>query len=226
MLYLLDTANVETIRRLVEIYPIDGVTTNPSILSREPGAPAEQLRAIRAAIGPDRMLHAQVIGKEADGMLQEALALRDAIGGNLYIKIPAVPQSLKALPAMKKAGLNVTVTAVFSSAQALLFARAGADYLAPFVSRLDNITSDGVGTVAEMMQTLSQYDLNAQVLAASFRTADQIRRLAMLGVPAATIAPAILETLIWHPMTDDALSKFDADWKKLTGGSDDWTKLL
>lgn len=226
MLYLLDTANVETIQRLCEIYPVSGVTTNQTILSREAQTPGPLLRRIRQVIGPQRMLHAQVTGKDASTMLREAQALRDAVGETLYIKIPAVPEGLKALPLLKEKGFHVTVTAVFSSAQALLFARAGADFLAPFVSRLDNITADGVGTVIEILNVLRQYDVKTRVLAASFRTADQLRRLALEGVPAATLAPAVLETLLWHPMTDDAIRKFDADWLKMTGGTDDWTKMF
>ena len=226
MLYLLDTANVETIERLVAVYPVAGVTTNQSILSREGAAPGALLRQIRAAIGEERMLHAQVTAHESGQMVREALALCDAVGGNLYIKVPATPQGLEALPALKKQGLRVTVTALFSAAQALLFARAGADFVAPFVSRLDNIGANGVGVVEEILTVFHRYGLATRVLAASFRTPEQLRRLAQLGVDAATIAPPILEALLWHPMTDDALKRFDADWLKMTGGTQSWVEQL
>ena len=225
MLYLLDTANTDEIARLVDAYPVCGVTTNPAILVQEGAEPARQLRLIRQAIGPQRMLHAQVTGKDAETMVREALALRDAVGESFYVKIPAVPEGLRAMPALKKEGLKVTATAIFDTSQALLFARAGADFVAPYVSRLDNIGADGVDIVEEIMHDFKEYGVTTGVLAASFRTADQIRRLAKHGITAVTVTPAFLEALLWHPMTDDAMRRFDAAWAKLTGGRD-WTQLL
>lgn len=225
MLYLLDTANADEIARLVDAYPVCGVTTNPAILGQEGAEPARQLRLIRQAIGPQRMLHAQVTGKDAETMVREALALRDAVGESFYVKIPAVPEGLRAMPALKKEGLKVTATAIFDTSQALLFARAGADFVAPYVSRLDNIGADGVDIVEEIMHDFKEYGITTGVLAASFRTADQIRRLAKHGITAVTVTPAFLEALLWHPMTDDAMRRFDAAWAKLTGGRD-WTQLL
>lgn len=225
MLYLLDTANADEIERLVDAYPVCGVTTNPAILGQEGAEPARQLRLIRQAIGPQRMLHAQVTGKDAETMVREALALRDAVGESFYVKIPAVPEGLRAMPALKKEGLKVTATAIFDTSQALLFARAGADFVAPYVSRLDNIGADGVDIVEEIMHDFKEYGVTTGVLAASFRTADQIRRLAKHGITAVTVTPAFLEALLWHPMTDDAMRRFDAAWAKLTGGRD-WTQLL
>ena len=225
MLYLLDTANADEIARLVDAYPVCGVTTNPAILGQEGAEPARQLRLIRQAIGPQRMLHAQVTGKDAETMVREALALRDAVGESFYVKIPAGPEGLRAMPALKKEGLKVTATAIFDTSQALLFARAGADFVAPYVSRLDNIGADGVDIVEEIMHDFKEYGVTTGVLAASFRTADQIRRLAKHGITAVTVTPAFLEALLWHPMTDDAMRRFDAAWAKLTGGRD-WTQLL
>ena len=225
MLYLLDTANADEIARLVDAYPVCGVTTNPAILGQEGAEPARQLRLIRQAIGPQRMLHAQVTGKDAETMVREALALRDAVGESFYVKIPAVPEGLRAMPALKKEGLKLTATAIFDTSQALLFARAGADFVAPYVSRLDNIGADGVDIVEEIMHDFKEYGVTTGVLAASFRTADQIRRLAKHGITAVTVTPAFLEALLWHPMTDDAMRRFDAAWAKLTGGRD-WTQLL
>ena len=225
MLYLLDTANADEIARLVDAYPVCGVTTNPAILGQEGAEPARQLRLIRQAIGPQRMLHAQVTGKDAETMVREALALRDAVGESFYVKIPAVPEGLRAMPALKKEGLKVTATAIFDTSQALLFARAGADFVAPYVSRLDNIGADGVDIVEEIMHDFKVYGVTTGVLAASFRTADQSRRLAKHGITAVTVTPAFLEALLWHPMTDDAMRRFDAAWAKLTGGRD-WTQLL
>ena len=134
---------------------------------------------IRELIGPDRMLHAQVSTRDTDMIIREAVTLRDKVGGNFYVKIPAIPESLKAMPTLRREGVKVTATAIFATGQAMLFARAGADFVAPYVSRLDNIGADGVDVVEEIMHDFQQYDeIKTGVLAASFRTADQIRRLA------------------------------------------------
>ena len=225
MLYLLDTANLDDIARLIDVYPVCGVTTNPSILAQEKKDPAEQLMRIRELIGPDRMLHAQVSARDADTIVREAVALRDRVGGNFYVKIPAIPESLKAMPTLRREGVKVTATAIFATGQAMLFARAGADFVAPYVSRLDNIGADGVDVVEEIMHDFQQYDeIKTGVLAASFRTADQIRRLSKHGITAVTVAPSILEALLWHPMTDNALRRFGEDWSTLTDKN--WTELL
>ena len=139
MLYLVDSANCEAISKILEDFPISGVTTNPSIVCREHGDYAKILKDVRALIGPDRMLHAQTLQKDADGMVREARAIRDLVGGEFYVKLPICPEALKATRILKSEGVGVTMTAIFSAQQALVAACAGADFVAPYVNKMDDV---------------------------------------------------------------------------------------
>lgn len=147
MLYIMDTANLDKIRHCVEFYPIDGVTTNPSIISKEHSDFPKLIKEIRSIIGEDRMFHIQVTGDTYEEIVKEATELRDYVGGNLYIKVPISKEGLKATSKLKEMGMKVTETAIFTPQQALIAAKAGADFVAPYVNRLDNIVSDGVNVV-------------------------------------------------------------------------------
>lgn len=217
MMYIIDTANLDSIRHCVEFYPVDGVTTNPTIISRENADFPKLIKDIRSIIGADRQFHIQVTGATCADIVREALAIRDFIGGNLYIKVPISAEGLKATVELKKLGLKVTETAIFTQQQALIAAKAGADFVAPYVNRLDNIVSDGVNVVAEIVQLFKQYDLGAKVLAASFKTVEQIHKIAMAGSHAITISPDLFDTLTYHPMTLYAIDDFVADWESVYG---------
>ena len=218
MNYIIDTANIEEIKRCVEFFPVDGVTTNPTIISKEHDTNfAELLQKIRDVIGPDRMFHVQVTGSSADPIIKEAELLNKFIGGNFYAKIPISEQGLKATMELKKRGIKVTETAIFTQQQAMIAANAGADYVAPYVNRLDNIVSDGVNVVSEIVQMFSYHDIGCKVLAASFKTVEQIHKIAMVGCHAVTINPELFDTLIYHPMTLYAIDDFNADWESVYG---------
>lgn len=217
MMYIIDTANLESIRHCVEYYPVDGVTTNPTIISRENADFPKLIKEIRNIIGEDRQFHIQVTGSTCNDIIREALAIRDFIGGNLYIKVPISAEGLKATVELKKLGLKVTETAIFTQQQALIAAKAGADFVAPYVNRLDNIVSDGVNVVGEIVQLFKQYNLETKVLAASFKTVEQIHKIAMAGSHAITINPELFDTLTYHPMTLYAIDDFVADWESVYG---------
>lgn len=217
MLYILDTANLDSIRRLCEYYPVDGVTTNPTIISKEHADFAELIMSIRKIIGMDRMLHIQVTSTDCDGIVKEARALRDFVGGNLYIKIPITAEGLKATSALKMMGIKVTETAIFTQQQALIAAKAGADFVAPYVNRLDNIVSDGVNVVLETVELFKAHNSESKVLAASFKTVEQIHKIAMAGTQAVTLNPELFEALTYHPLTNAAIETFANDWKGLYG---------
>lgn len=217
MEYIIDSANLEKIRYCFEYFPVDGVTTNPTIISREQTDFAKLIRDIRDLIGPDRMFHIQVTESECDKIVKEALALRDYIGGDLYIKIPISANGLKATTELKKLGMKVTETAIFTQQQALLAAKAGADYVAPYVNRLDNIVSDGVNVVQEIVELFKLHNMNAKVLAASFKTVEQIHKISMAGTHAVTINPDLFDTLTYHPMTLYAIDDFASDWEGVYG---------
>lgn len=217
MLYILDTAKVEDIRHAVEYYPVDGVTTNPTIISKENTNFSKLTKDIRKTIGNERMLHIQVTGDTAEQMVKEATALQYHVGGNFYAKIPTCPEGIKAMQLLKKDGVKITATAIFTPQQAMLAAKAGADFVAPYVNRLDNIVSDGVHVVAEITEMFRQYAIDTKVLAASFKNVEQVHKIAMVGGHAVTISPELLELLLYHPLTNYAIDDFNVDWESVYG---------
>lgn len=217
MMYIIDTANLDQIRKCVEFYPIAGVTTNPTIISRENTDFVKLIKDIRDIIGPDLMLHVQVTASKADDIVKEALLLKEAVGGNFYVKIPISQEGLKATSILHKMGIKVTETAIFTQQQALIAALAGADFVAPYVNRLDNIVSDGVQVVSEIVDMFKAHDIKTKVLAASFKTVEQIHKIAMSGCHSVTINPELFETLTYHPMTQYAIDDFNADWESVYG---------
>jgi fructose-6-phosphate aldolase 2 len=216
MIYFLDTANLDDIKRAVDLYPLAGVTTNPTIISKENKPLKEIILSIREIIGSERLLHVQVMGKTAEIMLQEAEALR-AFDSGLYIKVPVTPQGIKAIKLMTEKAIPVTATAILTPQQALMAAVAGAEFLAPYVNRLDNICTDGVQVVAEIAQLLKTHNLSAKVLAASFKNVQQVHGVAKVGGQSATIAPDVFDLLLNHPLTDSGVAGFTADWESVYG---------
>jgi fructose-6-phosphate aldolase 2 len=216
MIYMLDTANLEAIKKAVDLYPLDGVTTNPTIVAKESKPLKEILLSIREVIGSERMLHAQVMGNTAEVMLEEARAMR-AIDPALYIKVPVTPQGIKAMKLMKAEGIDITATAILTPQQALMAAKAGAEYLAPYVNRLDNICADGAQVAAEIAHLIAVYDLDAKVLAASFKNVQQVHEVAKAGSQSVTIAPDVFDQLLVHPLTDSGVAGFVADWESVYG---------
>lgn len=217
MIYILDTADLAAIKHCNEFYPLSGVTTNPSIIAKEKGDFWQILKEIRGVIGNGKMLHVQTVQTTAKKMVEEAKLIKEKIGGDIYIKIPIVEEGLKAVPMIKNLGIGVTMTAIFTPAQALMAAKAGADFVAPYVNRLDNILGDGTNVVAEIVQQFEIYGLNCKVLAASFKNAEQVHRCALCGCHSVTVSADVLKSLITHPMTDAAVEGFERDWKGVYG---------
>ncbi len=217
MKYLIDTASPETIRRYCETFPISGVTTNPTIISKEKSEFRPLIRTIREIIGPERMLVVQTTASDAGEIVSEAEKLREVAGDPFYIKIPVTAEGLKAIPRCKKLGIGVTVTTVFTPQQALLAAVAGADYVAPFVNRLDNIAADGARVVGEIVELFKRNGLGTRVLAASFKNVEQIHRVSLAGADAVTIHPDLFDLLLSHPLTASAIDAFTRDWKAVYG---------
>ena len=163
------------------------------------------------------MLHVQTTQKTAEGIVKEAKLLKERIGGNFYIKIPIGEEGIKATMELKKLGINVTVTAIFTPAQALIAAKAGADFVAPYVNRLDNIIGDGCDVAAEIVSQLKIFGYDCKVLVASFKNAEQVHKCASVGCHSVTVSASILKTVISHPMTDAAIEGFDRDWAEIYG---------
>lgn len=217
MRILLDTANLDSIRYFNTFYPIEGVTTNPTILSKEGGNPLQQLKAIREIIGEDKELHVQVTETEFDKIIEEAKLIVDYLGINTFVKIPVTDVGLRVTKYLSDRGIGVTVTAVLTAAQAMLASNAGASYVAPYISRSENLCADGVGTVADIAKIFVVSGTDTQILAASFKTAKEVLDVAVEGCHAATIGSTIMKMLLSHTTTDTSISGFEKDWKEAFG---------
>lgn len=217
MIYILDTADIEAIKHCNEFYPLAGVTTNPSIISKENTDFWKLVKKIRSIIGEEKMLHVQTVQTKADKIVEEAKLMKKELGGELFVKIPIGEEGLKATMELKKLGIGVTMTAIFTPAQALIAAKAGASFVAPYVNRLDNIIGDGTEVVAQIVELFDNYNLDCKVLAASFKNAEQVHKCALYGCHSVTVSADIMKTLISHPMTDAAIEGFEKDWKRVYG---------
>jgi len=212
MIYMADTADLDELRKLYLFFPLEGVTTNPTILSHAGNKLSVAIEGIQNLVG-NGMVHVQMISAESDDMVREAKKYRSYFdfGDNFYAKIPVTANGYRAMRILKDAGINVTATAIFTQQQALVAMKAGADFVAPYVSRLDNISSHGIEVVENIVDNILEYGLNGRVLAASFKTVDQIYRTSMAGAHSATISPELLYQLIKHPMTDIGVKQFELD---------------
>lgn len=218
MIYMLDTADLDAIKECVEYFPVEGVTTNPTIISRQNDPDFLGLiKNIRKVIGTDRLLHVQTTAEKAEDILKEAKLLKEFVGGAFYIKIPVTAEGLKATTLCKKEGINVTQTAIFTPQQALIAARAGADFVAPYINRLDNVLGDGVHVVAEIAKIFEKFDIKTKILAASFKNAEQIHKVALVGGHSVTISPELFRTILSPPLTATAVNTFESDWKSVYG---------
>ncbi|HBJ1650449.1 fructose-6-phosphate aldolase [Clostridium botulinum] len=213
MIYILDTANLQEIKRAYEFYPMEGITTNPSIISKEKEDFIKILKNIREIIGNDSMLHAQVLSLKAEDMIEEAKYIARQVGGNIYIKIPVTPDGIKAIKILNKEGYKITATAIFTAQQALIAAKAGANFVAPYVNRIDNISGNGVEVVGEIIELLELNNLNTKVLAASFKNVQQVNEVALRGCQSVTVGIDIMDKLIEHPLTELSVKQFINDWK-------------
>ena len=212
MKFFLDTANIDVIRNAAEYGLIDGVTTNPSLISKEGRSFKEIILEISKIV--DGPISAEVVSIDAAGMLKEAYDLAK-IHENIVIKIPMIKEGMKALKQLTKDGINTNVTLVFSSNQALVAARLGATYVSPFVGRLDDISHVGMELIEDLVRIFSNYNFPTQILVASCRNPLHIRDAALLGAHVATMPYGVLEQLLKHPLTDIGLERFLKDWEKV-----------
>ena len=212
----LDTANLTAIERLSRQFPLQGVTTNPSIVAAAGIALAELLPAIRALVGPQARLFAQVLSEQADAMVIEAQALR-RLDPDLVIKVPVCGEGLVAIKRLTLLGIPTLGTAVYSPMQGLLAALAGAVYVAPYVNRIDAQGGNGIASVRELQQLLSLHAPHCQLLAASFKTPRQALDCLLSGASAITLPVEVAEQMIHSPAVDAALVKFRDDWQQAFG---------
>lgn len=218
MEFYVDIADISAVKKVAEYFPIDGFTTNPNILTKGEKSLQENMKEYKEYIYENGgKLFVQVTAKTAEEMVAQAVKLKDYFGPQLVVKLPAVKEGYKACMECRKRGIPICITVVHSVLQALMAAKAGADYAAPYVSHIDNIGADGIREVGEMVKAFDRYGYSCKVLGASFRTADQIEKLAAVGCHAVTITPQFFDLLIEHPSTDVSLSGFYDIWEKKFG---------
>lgn len=217
MKILVDHANINAIKKMYEYYPVDGVTTNPSILKKAGKNPYDVLLEIREFIGKDADLHAQVISRKAEDMVTEAHKMLEILGANTFIKVPVVPEGLKAIKILATEGVSVTGTAIYNQMQGFLAGKAGAKYVAPYVNRIDNLGANGIQVAKDIHDMLKKAGLETQVLAASFKNSQQVQELAAYGVEASTVAPDVIEGLIKVDAARCAIDVFISDFEDLCG---------
>lgn len=217
MKLLIDDARLDQIRHIYKYFPVDGVTTNPSILAKNGGEPFRTLLAIREFIGAEAELHVQIISRDAEGMIAEGRRITDVLGKETFIKIPTVPEGLRAMRALSAEGYHITATTIYTPMQAYLAARAGADYAAPYVNRIDDLGTNGVQASKDMHDIFKNNGLHTQLLAASFKNSLQVLELCAYGVGACTAAPAVIEGLIRNAGVSSAIDVFTQDFESLCG---------
>jgi transaldolase len=213
MKIFLDTANIDEIRETVSLGVIDGVTTNPSLISKENrGDYKDVMKEICDIVqGP---VSAEVVSDDCDEMIRQAHDLVK-ISDHIVIKIPLIAEGIKAVKQLSADNINTNVTLCFSANQALLAAKAGATYISPFVGRLDDVGIDGMGLIADIVEIYENYAFSTQVLVASIRHTQHVLDSATLGADVATIPTKVLMQMLKHPLTDTGIAAFNRDWEKV-----------
>jgi len=212
MKFFIDTANIEEIKKAKELGMLDGVTTNPTLVSKEDRDFEELIKEICSiADGP---VSAEVVSTDSGGMIKEARELAK-LADNIVVKIPLIKEGLKAVRTLTGDGIKTNVTLCFSAIQALMAAKAGAAYISPFVGRLDDISQKGMDLVEQILVIYENYGFDTEVIVASIRNPLHVLDAALMGADIATIPYKVMEQLIKHPLTDIGLEKFLADWEKM-----------
>ncbi len=211
MKLFLDTANLAQIKRLNQMGIVDGITTNPTLVSREPGEFEEIIFAICKEVKGD--VSAEVVSTNFDGMVAEAKHI-STIAPNVVVKIPMIPEGLRATKAVSGMGIRVNMTLIFSANQGLLASKAGASFVSPFIGRLDDIGQRGMEVVEELVRIRDNYGLKSEVLVGSIRHTQHVLEAAKIGADIATMPPEVMEKMMQHPLTDAGLKRFLEDWEK------------
>jgi len=211
MKFFIDTANIEEIREAVKMGMADGVTTNPSLIAKESGDFETIIKNICDVV--DGPVSAEVISLKTSGMVKEAKQLA-TLHENIVIKIPMTVDGLKAVRMLTDQGIRTNVTLVFSPLQALMAAKAGATYVSPFVGRLDDLSSDGMVLVEQIIDIYDNYAIDTEIIVASIRNPLHVLDAALMGADVATIPFGVLKKLAAHPLTDRGIDAFLNDWKK------------
>ncbi|WP_313990475.1 transaldolase family protein [Gemella morbillorum] len=207
---LIDSADIKKAREIEKYYTIAGITTNPTILSKIEGTLENKLKELKEFTYGKYEVHVQTTESEVEKIVEEAKKLRDYFGESFYIKIPVTKSGLEAMKLCSKEDIRVTATAILTPMQALAAAKNGANYVAPYVNRMENVGQDAKEAILEISNLLIDYP--TEILAASFKNVKQVQDILRCGAEAVTIAPEIIEASIWHPYTDKSVFDFEKDW--------------
>ena len=207
---LIDSADIKKAREIERYYTIAGITTNPTILSKIEGTLENKLKELKEFTYGKYEVHVQTTESEVEKIVEEAKKLRDYFGESFYIKIPVTKAGLEAIKLCSKENIRVTATAILTAMQALAAAKNGANYVAPYVNRMENVGQDAKEAILEISNLLIDYP--TEILAASFKNIKQVQDILRCGAEAVTIAPEIIEASIWHPYTDKSVFDFEKDW--------------
>ena len=213
MKFFIDTANPGEIRKAYDMGVIDGVTTNPTLISKENRDFNSLIQEICGII-KDLPISLEVVSLKAEGMIEEARNLAK-FGDNVVVKIPMTVEGLKAIKVLGSERIKTNTTLVFSPTQALLAAKAGTTYVSPFIGRLDDISQTGMDLIEQIVTIFENYDFDSQVIVASIRNPSHVLEAALIGAHVATIPYKVIEQLVQHPLTDIGIERFLADWKKV-----------
>ena len=218
MKLLIDDAHIDLIRKCYEYYPVDGVTTNPTILSKVGGNPFDVLREIREFIGEDADMHVQAVSQQADQIVEEAFHIVNILGINTCVKIPAIPEGFKAMKMLLDTSqISFTATAIYTPMQAFTAAKCGASYVAPYVNRIDNMGFNGLTVTKEIQDIITNNALETEVIAASFKNSQQVLELCKYGIAAVTVSPELLDSFVKNAAINDAVEKFINDFEGFAG---------
>lgn len=217
MEWMIDTANLQAIKEAVDMLPVTGVTTNPSILKADlPFDYEEHLRAIRRAT-PGMSMHVQLGSESCEGMLEEAAYLQNLLGGDIYVKVPVTESGVKAIRLLKKRGVNVTATCIYYPMQGMLAVSAGADYLAPYCNRMEQNEIDFGKAIEQMRDMIDLGGYDARILGASFKNAGQVIRAIDSGAHAVTVQPDMLRSALRSALVTEAVAAFSRDYRLVRG---------
>ena len=217
MEFVLDTADLEAVKQLDELLTIEGVTTNPSIITKSGKTPEQVIKEFVEYLRPEQKFFVQVVSTDYEQMLEEARYICSLRPKNTYVKIPVTHNGYKAIKQLKSEGLGVLATAIYSADEAFLAAMNGADYLAPYVNRMCNY-GDGIGQVLDLLQMLETQGFeNTKVIAASFKNVEQVHALIAAGIQSVTVPPEVVFTMIDHPGTKIAVDEFSTAWHEAYG---------
>lgn len=213
---MLDTADAKAVRELSDTLTITGVTTNPTIITKSGRTPEQVADEMLSVLTDDQLLFMQTVATDFDGMMADARRISSQRARNMYVKIPVTPTGLRAIKAAKAEGLNVLATAIYSADEAFLAAMNGADYLAPYVNRMEDY-GDGMAQVEDLLAMLAMNDMGAKVVAASFKNVGQVHRCIAAGIQAVTVAPDVVRAMVGHPGTQAAVDQFSGAWHQAFG---------